>query len=564
MNCLIQRMFENRGYTPEFIRAINDSSYDNLKDIDTLAVRLKEIHDEHIPVTILPDFDMDGIVAGTLGFAGLSELGFSVALYTPVPSEGYGFTPDTIDDLLLRFPATKVIITCDVGIGCFEAIEYCKKKGIEIIITDHHKQERVADTDIIVNPMRLDETYAHPGICGAFVLYQVLQYYADLYCNYFQQDQIRRLRVFAGIGTISDSMPLLYENRKLVRDSIMISRLVYGDGTDAFINNLQGCVQYRQSFSGLYQMLKLYEEYGVINNAESIDEDFYGYYLAPTFNSAKRMDGDMNKTFGVFFAGDPASQMENAKYLYQLNVERKNLVEREFMSMMDNDQPYAPYIYFSTARPGILGLLAMKAMKESGVPTFVIVDSGEPGETRYHGSGRSPEWFPCWTHLHNDIFIAGHEFAFGCGMSTLTEVQRLFRILNVDVPKAMSEVVIEEFKPDFVISTDWSADTGIDIELFEDYIVECDKYRPFGKGFPAPVAVLKFNNRDVIEWKRIGKTKQHLKISFANGFDVLCWNQAALISQKDSFDDHVVIGKLGTSEYDGVTSVNFIGDLQEQ
>ena len=273
------------------------------------------------------------------------------------------------------------------------------------------------------------------------------------------------------------------------------------------------------------------------------------------------MNGDMNKTFGVFFADN---QFENAQYLYQLNVERKDLVEREYRAMMKLDQPYAPYIYFTNASPGILGLLAMKIMAKSGLPTFVLVDSGVPGETRFHGSGRSPEWFPCWTNLHDYMFIAGHECAFGCGLRTKTEIERLFRILNVDVPKAQSEAIIEEFRPDFVISTDWSADTGIDIELFEDYIVEIDKYRPFGKGFPAPIAMFKFNNRDVLEWKTMGKAKQHLKISFANGFDVLCWNQAALISQKDSFDEHVIIGKLATSEYQGVVSVNFIGDLQEQ
>ena len=73
MNYLIQRTLENRGYTDDFLREINIASYDALKDIDTLAVRLKEIHDEQIPITIYPDFDMDGIAGGTTGFSGFSE-----------------------------------------------------------------------------------------------------------------------------------------------------------------------------------------------------------------------------------------------------------------------------------------------------------------------------------------------------------------------------------------------------------------------------------------------------------------------------------------------------------
>lgn len=562
MNYLIQRTLENRGYTADFLREINIASYDALKDIDTLAVRLKEIHDEQIPITVYPDFDMDGIAAGTTGFSGFSELGFKVNLFVPNPGEGYGITPESIDELLNRFPDTRVIITCDTGITAYAAADYCKKLGIELIITDHHTQEASINADIVVNPMRLDETYSHPKICGAFVLYQVLQYYADLYCNYFTQDQIRRLRVFAGIGTISDTMPLLYENRQLVKDAVMITRLVYGNGSTDCIVNIQGSDVYRRAFWGLYQALKVCETYGVIKSKDDIDEDFFGFYLAPIFNSTKRMEGDMNKTFGVFFTNDSYRNMD---YLFNLNIKRKELIEREYKAMLDVDQPYAPYIYFSTAKSGVLGLLAMKLMNQTGMPVFVLCDDGESVDgNRYHGSGRSPEWFPCIEKLGKVISIAGHDCAFGCGVSNKTSLERFFRILQHDVPDAYQNADLQEEVFDFIIATDWSADTGIDIGLFDGYLDEIEQYRPFGKGFPSPNVKLEFNNNDVVEWKVMGKAKQHLKISLMNGFDVLCWNQAHLLKQKDSFDKHTVIGHLGRSEYQGVMSVNFVGTFVEQ
>ena len=562
MNYLIQRTLENRGYTTDFLREINNPYYDELKDIDTLVVRLKEIHDEQIPITIFPDFDMDGICSGSGFFAGLAELGFRVNLFIPNPSEGYGITPKSVQDLMKQYPDTKVIITCDTGISGYEAADYCKEIGVEFIITDHHVQEKKANTDIIIDPMRSDEEYSHPQICGAFVVYQILQYYVDLYGNYFQQDQIRRLRVFAGIGTVSDTMPLLYENRQIVLDAIHIMRLVYGDGTFDAVMSIQGCDIYRRAFWGLFHAAKVCETYGIISSQEDIDEDFFGFYLAPIFNSAKRMNGSMTKTFGVFFANEPQVNMD---YLYKLNAKRKELVAREVKKILEKDQPLAPYIYFTDADSGVLGLLAMKLMTITQVPTFVLTDDGENAEgNRYHGSGRAPEWYPCITRLSNFISIAGHEYAFGCGIEDKDRLDKFYAFLQVDAEKALSEAEIIEVVPDFVINTDWSEDTGIDVDLFMDYLSELNQLRPFGKGFPAPYVKFAFRNNDVIEWKTMGKAKQHLKIMFHNGFDCICWNQAHLINQKDSFENHVVMGHLELNEYNGLLSVNFVGDFQEQ
>ena len=564
MNLLLEKMFQNRGYSFEYLQKINEPGYDKLKDIDKLIVRLKEIHDAQIPITWYPDFDMDGICSGSLGFGGMVELGFNTRLYIPDPKRGYGFDAASIDDLLSQYPDTKVIITCDTGIGCSEGIKRCHERGIEIIVTDHHIQEYPTEADIVVDPLRMDETYSHPGICGAFVVYQILQHFADTYGTYFEQDQIRRLRVLAGFGTVSDVMPLLYENRSLVRDAVAICRLVYGNCDSSIVSRFTGSIPYRKIFWGIYYILKMYADHDVIKNVSDINEEFFGFYLAPTFNSAKRMNGDMRRAFSVFFGN---TQYEDASYLFELNSQRKILVDTEYQKILNSTQPYAPYIYTSDAPGGILGLLAMKLFSVSGQPTFVVNDAGVGSDHRYSGSGRAPDWFDCRDSIGQLSTIAGHASAFGFSVNDADTMDQVFEKLKADVPaqydKAVEEGLLKEERPDYVVSTDWTGDAGIDVELFYNYVQEREQYRPYGKDFPAPQGVFTFRDRDVSEWKQMGRAKEHLKLVFHSGFSVICWKQGYMIRQRGSGNVHRILGDFSISTYKDEESINFIGTFLE-
>lgn len=562
MNRLIEKMFENRGYSKEYVRKINDGTHGNLKDVDKLSARLKEIHDEGSLIVVLPDFDMDGIMSGVEGFAGLAELGFNVALFMPDPSEGYGFKSDTIMRLLNEYPNVKTILTCDVGITCYEGISTAILCGVEVLVTDHHMVDadfkKKMKAKIVVDPCREDDEYSLKGICGAHVLYQCLQYYANTYCEPFVQEQIRRLRVFAGIGTVSDSMPLLYENRQLVRDAVSICRLVYGDGSPWFVNAMLGHEVYRRAFYGLHVALAMFADMGKITKASDITEEFFGYYLAPAFNSVKRMDGQMTTAFGVFFGTNPEESMAE---LQVLNDQRKILVN-EYMDRIANDkQSYAPYVYMTDAPSGILGLIATQLMRIDGKPKAVLRMT-EKGT--YRGSGRSPEWYPFATRASSaGFFIAGHENAFGIGITDLREMKNLQTFLAKDVQDvydATDMTKYEAFVPDFVIATDGSGDTGIDITLFTEYLSELESLRPFGSAFDAPIIKLEFMSGEG-QWRVLGSTKQHLKITLPYGFEVLCWNQSNKLSLGDSDQKITVIGSIGRNDFRGRTTINFAGDI---
>lgn len=553
MNRLIEKMCENRGYTRDYLSAIENGNHADLKDVDVMCEHLKHIKDSGVQITVYPDFDTDGVSSGIVGFAGLAELGFYVNLYVPDPAQGYGITVDSIKDLMSKYPDTKTVITCDTGIGAYDAMNYCKSIGVEMLVTDHHIQQKVGSASVIVDPLRIDETYEHSSICGAFVFYQVLQYYADHYENYFMQSQIQRLRVFAGIGTISDTMPVLYENRCLVRDCINICRWLYNEGSDYVALLITGSNAYRRAFWGLYSFMKVCERCGILKNIDDLNEDFFGFYLAPMINSVKRMDGDMNRAFGAFLGNDPGA---DAEYLYELNNDRKALVNCEYRNMLDAHQPYAPYIYITTVNPGIAGLLAMKAMSDKGAPCFVLI---QHPEGHLSGSGRCPSWYTFSEDEHALMHMAGHAGAFGCYCNSMSDLTDFYNMLNNNVTAVINELGVNEPVYDFVIATDWSGDTGIDIYLFKEYLDEIGQLRPFGTDFPAPNIKFVFRNQDAVEWKKMGNAGQHLKITFANGFSLLCWNQGYLISEKNRCDIHELSGHLDISEYRGEENINFIG-----
>lgn len=556
-NRLVATFLERRGYTNSVLAELNDSRHAHLLDIHTLACELKRIHDEGKLLVVLPDFDMDGVCSGTEGFAGFTELGFRTGLFRPDPSDGYGFSADTIERLVAQFPDVHAILTCDVGITCYEGVRAARDRGIRVFVTDHHVQEKGAflGADVVVDPNREDETYVNKGICGAHVLWQVLQYYANTFGTRFEQSQIRRLCVFAGIGTISDSMPLVMENRALVRDACGICRLLM---EPFFVDNMVGTKPYLRAFHGLHVVLQLFVEVGKIATPDDIDEEFFGYYLAPMFNAAKRMNGDMDTVFGVFFGNEPK---KCADELYQLNELRKAKVDQYFRALSEEDQPYAPYVYISEAPAGILGLLATKVMGETGLPTMVVAKRGNG----YHGSGRTPDWYPAITLLSPEgFYIAGHEHAFGIGVTDGRELKSLHAFIakSADDILATLPEQTEGISADIVLSSfDGNADSGINIPLFAEYIREIKEFAPFGPGFEKPRVLFTFRPQDG-EWTTMGSVKQHLKISFPYGFEVLCWNQAHDIDALQSAQVVGVVGSLGVSEFRGRKTVNFTGDAE--
>lgn len=546
-NPMTARFLEVRGYTPEYLADIEDASHADLMDVDVLCERLVGFRSRGERVVILPDFDMDGIAAGTLGYAGLVELGFDAALFRPDPSEGYGFSAAAVDRLVAEFPDARCILTCDVGITCYEGVERARELGLSVLVTDHHTQEEghALAADVVVDPCRVDETYSVRGICGAHVLWQVLD---RLCARYFPQarENIDLLRVFAGIGTVSDMMPLVHENRPLVRDAVAICRLIWADGrSTAWLGSVAATPVLQSSLWGVRAMLDCFASAGKIARSEDIDESFFGYYLAPAFNAAKRMGAAMDDVFGVFFSDE---RYELASSLYSLNEMRKKAVADAYDDMMSRTQPYAPHIYLSDAGAGLLGLLATRVVRDTAEPCLVLAQ--EKGKSSWHGSGRSPEWYPALDRIGGEgFFIAGHQGAFGVGVTDNRELKALSAFLSRDVAEQRPEGLSPEVVPDLTIGLRTSCDFDVDCAMLSEFLDDMDRLRPFGRGFEAPVVECRFP-AGAAAVRTMGSAKQHLKLSLLCGLDVLCWNQAGVADEIAASPAAVVsvIGKLERAE----------------
>ena len=142
-NALTELFLNRRGYSYQYMQKIDDAQHQKLKNIEQMVSVLHGIHERHEKIVVMPDFDTDGIDAGVIGFAGLSELGFNVGLYRPDPTNGYGIKVEDIQKVLQQFPDAKYIISCDVGITCYDAFFYAYQHGLKVLVTDHHEEMEV-------------------------------------------------------------------------------------------------------------------------------------------------------------------------------------------------------------------------------------------------------------------------------------------------------------------------------------------------------------------------------------------------------------------------------------
>ena len=566
---LFTRVRERMGWTDQYLKSINSPEHPLLKDIDQMSMALEILRTSNKEITIVPDFDTDGICAGMILYAGLNEIGLKTNLHVPDYHLGHEIQPTVIDAVRQQFPNTSAIITCDAGTNSTAALNHANDIGLITLVTDHHVEEAKSLAHILVNPNRLDETYPNREICGAHVAYQVVERYASLY-RPGALSAITWLKTFAGIGTVADVMGLVYENRDLVREALMFTRLLTTtpepaptykkvkskyeepdefddiditiDKTPTLLSMLRSQNHhpvYMRAFEGLAMLL---EELGTTH--ERVDEQLYGFSIAPAFNATRRVDGDYRTGFAVFTADTPDEQRAAAQRLVEYNVQRKTQVRMILSEILESDQPWAPYVFPTDALPGMLGLIAQNLMLMHGHPVAVVRIHADGSCS---GSMRSPTWFPVIEQLSSlgdpNIGAQGHEFA--CGVHAPSP-QALHDALATLVPKRRDEVIAEtgilvhSDPAALVLGTSPDADAPLhEIKAITRYMSAVKELAPFGHGFPAPPVDMVIN-LVTCSIHTMGDQKQHLKIITPEGVALLWWNRsdlAPLLNERKSSID---------------------------
>lgn len=641
MNELLKIFLERRNLDFDIIELMKRPLDANVKlqDIEVLSEELHKIKTSGELITIMPDHDADGIMSGIIGFAAMCEMGFNVALYTPKPNEttkfvdgkptisksyGYGIDTRVVMDMLNTHPETKHVITCDTGISEFEGISFMQSKGINVLVTDHHTEKEANrgrnTATVIVNPNKLDETYPLQ-ICGAYVMQMCMYDYAVKHEDIKTQDNIHRLRAFAGIGTVTDVMPIKHDNILAVKDAVALCKIlntdpikadymesIENDGIinsagDTYINNIN-CTSniYRSAFRGLKTLIDhivygdmvskgkvakdkdtgeypLFLEYFGDLERYDVDESYFGFVMGPLINSFKRMAIDSVNLFSIFFA-DNLTSHDMASKSYNLNKTRKELTKEYNGKVQNANNKYAPYLYLAKdVGKGFLGLIAGNIMGESHMPTFVVMDNGN---TRLYGSCRTPSWFNAIELLINidpdfdgnltadDVMVSGHANAAGFNINA-SKLQEFYDYVDFIVHKMVLEgVELIDDKFDIEINAD---EEIYEQEVLEEFINDVNLLGPFGKDFEAPVFKVTFNLGSVT-YKPMGSTKQHAKYLLSENFSVISWNNADFVSEKLDYYEStgisldnvnvVALGKIdsNTNPFTKVSSINLIGSLR--
>ena len=341
------------------------------KDMDKAVLRINRAIDNFERIAVFGDYDADGVTATAMLSLYLSMREANFFCLLPERAEGYGLNRDVIDRL--HAEETKLIITVDNGINAVDEAVYAKSLGMDMVITDHHQVGDVLpDAAAVVNPHRPDCAGASKDLAGVGVAFKLV-------CALEGDDTQALLDEFAdlaAIGTVADIVPLVGENRALVRRGIR-----------NMIENPRPGIAAMREKSG--------------NADKPFTAASVAFTLSPRLNAVGRM-GSAMRALDVLLCEDETHAAELAQITEQANAERQKteqtileaaVAQLEQNPAMQNDRVLV--VDGEGWHRGVIGIVASRMVEKYGKPCIVI--SREPDVAR--GSGRSIDGFSLYDAL---------------------------------------------------------------------------------------------------------------------------------------------------------------------
>ncbi|MGH9520731.1 MAG: single-stranded-DNA-specific exonuclease RecJ [Terriglobales bacterium] len=362
------------------------------------------------PIRILGDYDADGTLATVILRQALQSLGAQVSYQLPQRlGGGYGLSLAMIEQA--RAAGVGLVITVDTGIRELEPLARARELGLDVIVTDHHLPGPDLPVALaILNPHQPDCRYPDKGLCGSGVAFKLVHALLERGGKLEQPwpPALRSYLKLLGIATVADAMPLLGENRVLVR---------FG---------LQGLTE--PVNPGLRALLQL--AMAGRPNATAPTARDAAFRLAPRLNAAGRM-GRAEQVVELFFS-PPAAAAEAAQALEALNTQRRQVcdqIQAACEAQLELATALPPGVLVLAGEGwhrGVLGIVASRVMERTGRPVLML--SLEDGWA--YGSGRAPTGWHLLEQLDacRDLFLryGGHAQAVGCTLAAdrLTELRR--------------------------------------------------------------------------------------------------------------------------------------------
>ena len=459
-----------------------------MKDLEKASDVICKVIESGEQIAVHGDYDVDGITSTIILCKTIQQLGGDVSWWLPNRAkDGYGISKRFIEKCKKDKPS--LIITVDCGITEHEKIKELSDAGIDVVITDHHtvNSEGVPKSaKVVVDPHREDESCQFKNLAGVGVAFKLCWSICEKLSSNLSvslQDYLQWILPYVGIGTISDVMPLVGENRIIVSKALDLIN----------INCIDDGLKYLLSVSKL--------------NVGSITSRDIGFMLAPRINSAGRMD-DPSIAFDCLFNDDEGKAFE----LDSLNLRRKDisetLTEKAILEAAKQCSMDDVVLIISGKgwHHGVVGIVAGRVAETLGRPT-IILNINDKGIAS--GSARSIPGFNLYNAVSASaskvLRFGGHAQALGVALNEedieefRKEINREELYEKIDTPQdsepSMSfdcEVSIQQIKP----------------QLMRDL----DKLEPFGEANPEPIFVSR--GVEVSKFKTMGEGSKHFNAVF--------------------------------------------------
>ncbi len=515
-----------RGYKTvealqEFFNSYELSSPFLLADMQKAVSAIYEAIEQGETICVYGDYDCDGITASSIVYNYLLNMGADVICYIPERQEGYGLNTAAIDTI--KENGARLIVTVDNGISAFKEAEYIKSLGLKLVITDHHQPQDTLPTALaVVNPHRADNGECFKDLAGVGVALKLLAALDD--GNYDMV--LEQYGDIVALGTVADVVPLISENRIIVKKGLELLKNTENEG-----------------------LIALMAEAGV--NPEKLSATTLGFSLAPRINASGRFGSPI--TAFDCLTDEEGNAPTYACELCRLNDTRKK-AEGEIYAQISAKILENPEILNNRVlvihgegwHHGVIGIVASRLLEATGKPT-VLLSSDGGGLAK--GSARSVKGFnifkcfeACSEHLEK---YGGHECAGGLTLK-ISEIESFNSAVQAYAKTAMPEMPRLVLTADKLLKpTDLSAESIKDLKRLE----------PFGAENPEPMfAISGAQILNIYPLKNGEHTKLDLQFGTAR-LQALMFGQKTLelaYRQGSAVD---LMGHLGVSEFRGKTSI---------
>ncbi|WP_138227662.1 single-stranded-DNA-specific exonuclease RecJ [Paenibacillus algicola] len=515
------RGIESIEAAEQFLHGSAQHSHDPmlLHGMEQAVPRIRKALQEQEHILIYGDYDADGVSSTTLMIQLMRHLEASYDIYIPHRSnEGYGLHNHAIDWAYQQ--GVSLIITVDTGISAVEQIAYANRLGIDVIVTDHHEPPEVLpDAYALINPKLPHCRYPFKGLAGVGVAYKLAQALVE--------DPPEEWLQIVAIGTIADLMPLLEENRMLVRQGLESMRTTRYEGLRSLL-----------SVSGI--------------DVPQVTSVHIAFSVAPRINAAGRMD-HAGKAVTLLTTSNREDAERLAWELDALNKKRQQTVDNiadEALGLIQSrfsPEQLPPVLVVAGEgwNEGVVGIVASRLLEKFYRPVIVLGIDPESGQCK--GSARSIPGLDIYEALHHckDVLehFGGHPAA--AGMS-------LHRDRLPMLEEGLWSFAKQVLTDDHLIPVQ-QADLECSIrEITLAGLDELELLGPYGMSNTVPKMV--FREVTVIEARKMGKESRHLRLRLQQEQGVLeavGFGYGHLADVLPSGTSISVLGEMSVNEWNG-------------